>query len=132
LFGLLIACGTAPAQQYLISTIAGTGQSPGWSGDGGPALSAQFTNPIRVALDAQENLYITDYSNQSIRMVNNNTDIVTTIAGNGFPGFSGDGGQGLGAQLDDPHDVVVDPLGNVYIADTLNSRIRVVNAQGNI
>lgn len=130
--GLLLLCGLATAQQYNVVTIAGTSGSPGWSGDSGPALSAQFTNPIRVAVDNQGNLYITDYSNQSIRFVNYNTDIVTTIAGNGSPGFSGDGSGGLGAQLDDPHDVVVDAAGNVYIADTLNARIRKVDTSGNI
>ena len=130
--GLLLLCGLASAQQYNVVTIAGTNGSPGWSGDSGPALSAQFTNPIRVAVDKQGNLYITDYSNQSIRFVNYNTDIVTTIAGNGSPGFSGDGSGGLGAQLDDPHDVVIDAAGNVYIADTLNARIRKVDTSGNI
>lgn len=130
--GLILLCGLASAQQYNVVTIAGTSGSPGWSGDSGPALSAQFTNPIRVAVDKQGNLYITDYSNQSIRFVNYNTDIVTTIAGNGSPGFSGDGSSGLGAQLDDPHDVVVDAAGNVYIADTLNARIRKVDTSGNI
>jgi uncharacterized protein (TIGR03437 family) len=130
--GLILLCGLASAQQYNVVTIAGTGGSPGWYGDGGPALSAQFTSPIRVAVDQQGNVYITDYSNQSIREVNYNTDIVNTIAGNGFPGFSGDGSSGLGAQLDDPHDVVVDAAGNVYIADTLNARIRKVDTSGNI
>jgi uncharacterized protein (TIGR03437 family) len=130
--GLLLLCGLASAQQYNVVTIAGTGGSPGWSGDNGPALSAQFTNPIRVAVDKQGNVYVTDYTNQSVRVVNYNTDVVTTIAGNGSPGFSGDGGTALGSQLDDPHDVVIDASGNVYIADTLNARIRKVDTSGNI
>jgi uncharacterized protein (TIGR03437 family) len=129
---LLMAGGAASAQQYNIATVAGTGGSPGWSGDSGPALSAQFTNPLRVAVDAKGNLFITDYSNQSVRRVDAATDIVTTIAGNGTFGFSGDGNSGDGAQLADPHDVVVDAAGNVYIADTLNSRVRMVNAAGTI
>jgi hypothetical protein len=130
--GFLLACALLPGQQYYVSTIAGVSGQPGWSGDSGPALSAQFTNPIRVTVDKNLNLYITDYSNQSIRFINYNTGIVTTIAGNGSLGFSGDGGQGLGAQLADPHDVVVDPSGNVYIADTLNYRIRRIDTYGNI
>ncbi len=69
--GFLAACGAMFGQQYIVSTIAGTGQSPGWSGDNGPALSAQFFNPLRIALDANDNLYITDYGNQSIRFVDN-------------------------------------------------------------
>src|SRR4051812_33320743 len=91
---LLIAVGAASAQQYTIATVAGTGASPGWSGDAGPALSAQFSNPLRVAVDANGNLFITDYSNQSIRRVDAATHIVTTIAGNGTFGFSGDGSGG--------------------------------------
>ena len=60
-FVLLIHSGAALAQQYLMATVAGTGGSPGWSGDSGPALDAQFTNPLRVAIDAQGDLFITDY-----------------------------------------------------------------------
>ncbi len=129
---LLLAGSVANAQQYVISTVAGTGGSPGWSGDGGPASSAQFVNPIRVALDAQGNIYITDYSNQSIRVVNHTTGVVNSIAGNGAFGFSNDGASSNGAQLADPHDVVIDPAGNIYIADTLNSRVRVINTSGTI
>jgi uncharacterized protein (TIGR03437 family) len=124
--GFLAACGVLFGQQYIVSTIAGTGGSPGWSGDNGPALSAQFTNPIRIAVDNQDNLYITDYSNQSIRFVQNSNDIVNSIAGNGSLGFSGDGSNSVGAQLADPHDVVLDAAGNVYIADTLNARVRII------
>jgi uncharacterized protein (TIGR03437 family) len=132
LTGLVVLCGIASAQQYRVATIAGTGGSPGWSGDNGPALSAQFSNPIRIALDKQNNLYITDYSNQSIRMVNSNTDVIHSLAGNAMFGYSGDGGSSLGSQLADPHDVAVDASGNVYIADTLNSRIRMIDINGNI
>lgn len=132
LSGLLLFCGLASAQQYNVVTIAGTGQSAGWSGDGGPALSAKFTNPIRVAVDTKGNLYITDYSNQSIRVVNANTNVVNSIAGNGSLGYSGDGGSSSGAQLADPHDAVVDAAGNVYIADTLNARVRRIDTSGKI
>lgn len=119
-------------QQYIISTIAGISGQPGWSGDNGPALSAQFLDPIRVAVDQNFNLYITDSGNQSIRVVNYQTGIINSIAGNGSPGYSGDGGNSVGAQLFDPHDVVVDPAGNVYIADTLNARVRIIDTYGNI
>ncbi len=130
LFVLLMAGGAASAQQYMIATVAGIGGSPGWSGDTGPALSAQFTNPLRVTVDAAGNLFITDYTNQSVRRVDATTQIVTTIAGNGSFGFSGDGGSASGSQLADPHDVVIDAAGNIYIADTLNSRVRMVNTAG--
>jgi uncharacterized protein (TIGR03437 family) len=118
-------------QQYIVSTIAGSG-TPGWSGDNGPALSAQFNNPIRITVDKNNNLYITDYSNQSIRVVSYNTGLVNSIAGNGSLGYSQDGGSSLGAQLADPHDVVVDAAGNVYIADTLNARVRKIDKFKNI
>jgi len=126
------ACAAVFGQQYLVSTIAGTSGQPGWSGDSGPALSAQFNNPIRVAVDKNLNLYITDYTNQSIRFVNYQTGIVNSIAGNGSLGYSGDGGNSVGAQLADPHDVVVDAAGNVYIADTLNARVRKIDTNQNI
>ncbi len=120
------------ASSTLISTIAGTGGSPeGEVGRWGTsALSAQFNTPLRVMVDPTNNLYITDYLNQSIRVVSNATDIVNSIAGNGSLGFSGDGGSSMGAQLADPHDVVLDKSGNVYIADTLNARIRIINTSG--
>lgn len=130
--GFFLACALLPGQQYYVSTIAGTSGSPGWSGDNGPALSAQFNNPLRIAVDSKQNLYITDYSNQSIRFVNYNTGVVNSIAGNGSLGYSGDGGKSLGAQLADPHDVVIDSAGNVYVADTLNARVRKIDTNGNI
>ncbi len=128
---LALGC-VANAQQYTISTVAGTGGSPGYSGDYGPATSAQFTNPIRVAVDNQGNLYITDYSNQLVRRVDHTTGVVATVAGSGAFGFSNDGQTGLGAQIADPHDVVTDAAGNVYIADTLNARVRKLDSTGTI
>jgi uncharacterized protein (TIGR03437 family) len=127
-----LAASAAFGQQYIVSTIAGTSGQPGWSGDNGPALSAQFNNPIRIAVDKNLNLYITDYNNQSVRFVNYQTGIVNSIAGNGSLGYSGDGGNSVGAQLADPHDVIVDAAGNVYIADTLNARVRKIDTNQNI
>ncbi len=128
---LTLASVGAFGQQYTVSTVAGSGGSPGWSGDSGPALSAQFTNPIRIAVDKAGNLYITDYSNFSVRKVTKN-GIVNTIAGNGSLGFAGDGSSGLGAQLSNVLDVAVAGDGTVYIADSLNSRIRKIDTAGNI
>src|SRR4051794_26516839 len=96
--GLLIASGSLFAQQYTISTFAGIGASPGWSGDSGPALSAQFTTPTRVLPDSSGNVYITDLGNSSIREVFAN-GTVTSVTGNGSPGLSGDGGGAQGAQI---------------------------------
>lgn len=128
--GLLTAAFAASGQVYLVSTIAGTGSSQGWSGDGGPALSAQFFDPTRVAVDKQGNVYVVDYYNYSVRKVNYNSGTVQTVAGNGALGYSGDGGSGLGAQCSSILDIAVDTDGTVYIADALNSRVRRVAPSG--
>ncbi len=124
--GLLIASGSLFAQRYAITTIAGTGGSPGWSGDLGPALSAQFHNPIRVALDSNGNIFLNDLGNSSIREVFTN-GTVNSVTGNGSPGFSGDGKTAVGAQLSAPNDIAIDSHDNLYIADTGNSRVRIVS-----
>jgi trimeric autotransporter adhesin len=107
-----------------ITTVAGNGTA-GFSGDGGPATSAQLVFPQSVAVDSAGNLYIADYTNHRIRKVSNG--VITTIAGNGTPGFSGDNGPATSAQLNLPRGVAVDSAGNLYIADTNNSRIRKVS-----
>jgi len=111
-----------------ITTIAGT-SSAGFSGDGGPATAAQLSQPDGLAVDAQGNVYIADYGNHRVRKVNP-AGVITTIAGTGKQGFSGDGGPATAAQLDFPEGVGVDGRGNVYIADTGNSRVRRVSASG--
>ena len=123
--GLFIASGSLFAQQYSIKTVAGTG-TPGWSGDLGPALSAQFQLPTRVLVDSSGNVYLNDYGNSSIREIYTN-GTVNSITGNGSPGFPGDGKSSVGAQLASPHDIALDAAGNLYIADTGNSRIRIVS-----
>ena len=112
----------------IISTVAGTGTA-GFSGDGGQATSAQLKIPIAVAVDGQGNVYIADIGNQRIRKVT--TDgIISTLAGTGTAGFSGDGGQATSAQLNGPEGVAVDAQGNVYISDASNFRVRKVTAGG--
>ena len=113
-----------------ITTIAGTGER-GFSGDGGPASQAQLVSPDDVAADRAGNLYIADSGNHRIRRVDA-TGTITTIAGSGEWGFSGDGGPASQAQLREPGGVAVDGLGNVYIADTYNHRVRRVDATGTI
>ena len=110
-----------------IRTIAGNGNA-GFSGDGGPATQAQFNFPESVALDSRGNLYIADTGNSRIRKVDATTSTVTTIAGIGDLGFSGDGGPATAARLNSPYSVEVGTSGNVYIADTNNSVVRKIVA----
>jgi uncharacterized protein (TIGR03437 family) len=108
----------------VIGTLAGNG-TPGFSGDNGPATSAQLNGPWAVAVDSAGNLYIADAINQCIRMVSNG--VITTVAGTGTRGFSGDNGPAARAQLDNPYGVAVDSAGNLYIADSSNNRVRKVS-----
>ncbi|MBL6993212.1 hypothetical protein [Desulfobacula sp.] len=108
-----------------ITTVAGTGSS-GDSGDGGLATLAQLDEPRRIFVDSSDNLYIADTRNHRIRKVDA-SGIITTVAGTGSSGFSGDGGLATLAQLDEPHGVFVDSSGNIYIADRKNHRIRKVD-----
>jgi len=112
----------------IISTIAGNGKQ-GFNGDGGPATSASLYEPSGVAVDPAGNVYIADAGNLRIRKVDT-AGIITTIAGNGKEGFSGDGGPATSAELSFPVGVAVDPAGNVYIADEGSNRIRKVNTAG--
>ena len=109
-----------------ITTAAGTGAA-GFSGDGGPATSAQLYIPTGLALDAAGNLYIADTFNQRIRKVDP-SGIITTVAGTGVKGFFGDGGPAASAQLSAPNDVALDAAGSLYIADAGNNRVRRVRA----
>jgi sugar lactone lactonase YvrE len=107
----------------VITTIVGTG-TPGFSGDGGPASNAQIGNQTAIAVDSTGNLYIADSYNSRVRKVANG--VITTIAGNGISGFSGDGGPATSAQLSYPFGIAVDSVGRVYLADTNNYRIRLL------
>jgi gliding motility-associated-like protein len=112
----------------IINSIAGTG-TQGYSGDGGPAISAQFNYPYGIALDGFGNIFVADESNNRIRKINT-SGIITTVAGTGIPGFSGDGGLATSATLNSPFSVAVDLAGNIYIVDSANSRIRKINSGG--
>lgn len=116
--------------QGIISTVAGNGTG-NFGGDQGPAINAQLNYPVSVALDSAGNLFIGDFVNQRIRKVDN-AGIISTVAGSGIRGFSGDGGPATNAQLMDPQGIAVDVSGNLFIADFANHRIRKVDTTGNI
>lgn len=111
-----------------IATVAGTGWCC-YSGDGGPAAQAALNQPNHIALDGAGNLFIADDYNHRIREVVAATGIITTVAGTGIAGFSGDGGPATQAQLWNPDAVAVDDQDNLYIADTVNNAIRKVIAR---
>ncbi|HEV7349157.1 NHL repeat-containing protein [Telluribacter sp.] len=115
------------ASDGTISTVAGNGVE-GYGGDGGAATDANIFRPSKIALDAVGNLYIADAGNQLIRKVNASDGTISTVAGNGIPGFSGDGGPATSASLNYPAGVAVDGSGDIYIADKDNQRIRRVSA----
>ena len=109
-----------------ITTVAGNGIN-GSSGDGGPATSASLSAPLGVALDSSGNLFIADSYNNRIRKVDVVTGLITTVAGSGCCGFSGDGGPATNAKLWGPGGVALDLTGRLFIADTSNHRIRSVD-----
>ena len=108
----------------VLTRVAGNG-IPGFSGDNGPATGAQLSVIQGVGVDSTGNVYIADTGNNRIRKVSNG--VISTVAGNGNSGFSGDNGPAINAQLKSPGGVAVDSAGNLYIADTLNNRIRKVS-----
>src|SRR5216683_1628754 len=111
----------------IITTIAGTG-TQGFSGDSGPATAARLDSPQGLAFDPAGNLYIADTQNHRIRKIAATTGNITTIAGNGTQGFSGDAGPATSASIDSPTGLSVDTSSNVYLADTHNHRIRKITA----
>ncbi len=106
--------------------VAGNG-TRGYSGDGGPATDAAMDWPHEVRVDTDGNLFIADTRNHVIRKVDAKTKSISTIAGSGVAGDSGDGGPAIAAKLNQPHSVVLDGNGGVLIADTVNHRIRRVD-----
>lgn len=111
-----------------ITTAAGNGTA-GYAGDGGPASSAEFSQPDGVALDSAGNLYVADKINSVIRKVST-SGTITTVAGNGTAGYSGNGQAATSAELYRPFSVAVDVAGNIYIGDTFNNVVRKVSTSG--
>ncbi len=125
-FWLVFAVNAQPPG-YIISTAAGSG----WIGDGGPATLAILRQPGGVAADNRGNVYIAETGGHRVRKLDR-SGAITTVAGTGVAGFSGDGGAATAAQLASPYGLAADTLGNLYIADLGNARVRCVDANGNI
>ena len=113
-----------------ITTVVGTGKS-GYGGDGGPATAAQLYAPYDLAIARDGTLYVADTYNHRIRKLDT-TGRISTIAGTGTAGFTGDGGPGTTAQLNEPRGLWLDGGGQLYIADSANNRIRLLSASGTI
>jgi streptogramin lyase len=119
------------AQSGIVTTVAGTG-SAGFSGDGGPATSARLNYPKGTEIAPDGSLYIADNNNHRVRRVDLQTGIITTVAGTGSAGFSGDGGPATAAKLNEPRNIAFDSAGRLYIVDQNNGRIRRVGTDGTI
>lgn len=114
----------------VMTRFAGSGEA-GFSGDGGPAINARFMTPAGLTFDSRGNLYIADRDNHRVRKIDTRGNI-TTFAGTGKEGFSGDGGPAVKADLNLPSGLAADGKGNIFISDRSNDRIRVVDKKGNI
>jgi len=114
-----------------ISTVAGSGR-PSYSGDGSPPLQAELNEPYEVRFDKAGNMFFVEMSNNLVRRVDARTRLISTVAGNGKEGFSGDGGPATNATLKQPHSIQFAPNGDLYICDIGNHRIRKVNMKTGI
>jgi sugar lactone lactonase YvrE len=111
----------------VITTVAGNGLQ-GATGDGGAATNAALNSPIGVALDANRNLFFVESGNNRIRRVDASSGVISTVAGTGAPGFSGDGGPATSATLSSPIGLAIDAAGNLYVGEQTNARVRRVDA----
>ena len=131
-FLLPTLCQAQTPPVYTVTTIVGNGPpaSPGYGGDGFPALSANLNGPASVAFDSKGNMYIADQVNNVIRMVASGSGNISTVAGDNTGGYSGDGKAAISAQINNPDGLAVDSKGNLYISDFSNHLIRMVNTAG--
>jgi DNA-binding beta-propeller fold protein YncE len=114
-----------------ITTVAGSGEK-GFAGDGGPALAAKLNEPYEVRFDRSGNVCWVERLNHCVRRLDVKTGIISTVAGTGVAGFSGDGGPATKAQLSDPHSLAFDRNGDLYIADVRNHRVRKVDMKSGV
>ncbi|MBX3444539.1 MAG: hypothetical protein KF774_19215 [Planctomyces sp.] len=111
----------------IASTIAGLADQPGWSGDGGPAKDARLNEPYEIRFDAQGDLYVVEMQNHLVRKIEARTGLISTVAGRGRAGFSGDGGPAIDAEFRQPHSIVLAGEAGLLICDIGNHRIRRVD-----
>jgi streptogramin lyase len=129
---LLLTAGTGSSAPPTITSVVGTG-TPGYAGDGGPATQARLRDPFDVVLDRAGNIFFSDTSNHCVRRVDGRTGAITTVAGCGRKGYSGDGGPATQATINEPYGLALDADGNLFIVDRLNACVRRVDAKsGNI
>lgn len=127
---MLALSGACYGQLQVISTIAGNSSvAPGYSGDGGAASASLLNHPASVATDAAGNIYVADFANHVVRKIST-SGIITTFAGNGTAGYTGDGAAATAAMLSGPTGLATDVAGNLYIADAVGNVIRRVSATG--
>ncbi|MBS0640874.1 MAG: hypothetical protein U1E70_04760 [Acetobacteraceae bacterium] len=117
--------------QWTVSIVAGTGEA-GYSGDGSSPTAARLNNPFDLAFSPDGSLIFSDTFNHCLRRIDFKTDRISTIAGTGEKGFSGDGGPATNARLNEPYGVVIGDDGPIYFADRLNGRVRVIDTTGTI
>lgn len=115
-----------------LTTVAGTLGKKGYSGDGGPATGAQLNQPYEIRFDRAGHMFFVEMPNHVIRRVDRKTGIISTIAGTGQPGFSGDGGPAVKAQMRQPHSIAFDPQGRLMISDIGNHRVRRIDMKTGI
>ncbi len=115
----------------IVTTVAGSGKK-GYSGDGGPALEAKLNEPYEIRFDKAGNMFFVERLNHTVRKVDAKTGIITTVAGTGEQGYSGDGGPATAAKFHQPHSICFDQHDNLYICDISNNRVRVVNPETGI
>jgi len=126
----IVFAASALSQQYTINTIAGSHGNPGFAGDGGSAVGSQLNYPTGIAIDKSGNIYIADGLNNRVRKVSGG--VISTFAGNGTAGYTGDKGPAASAELNNPIGLALDSSGNLYIADSANNVVRMVSSSGTI
>lgn len=116
----------------IVTTVAGVAGKSGHAGDGGPATQALLFEPYEVRFDREGHMFFVEMKGEVVRRVDARTGIISTVAGNGTAGFSGDGGPATKAQLKQPHSIIIDDAGQLYICDIGNHRVRRVNLETGI